>query len=214
METNINVIQILFSIASASIISAGGVGAIVWLVVKTTGDRIAERLSKKYEAKLAQELERYKTQLSKKEYVSKTRFDTEFCTYREINKRFFSMVKDISILVPNGLTWVPADKEDQYKVFIEHYNSARKSTVDAQDYLYSVAAFIPENIFSEYQHLWNLCRRQISTSEIIINSSSVLGVHSKKEFDTDDYKRTSEINDKWLDLNKTIREYLFSLEII
>ena len=63
-------------IAIASIISAGGIGAIIVGTVHFSANLIADRLSKKYEAKLIQENEKYKSEISKKEYVSKTRFDT------------------------------------------------------------------------------------------------------------------------------------------
>lgn len=55
-------------IALAAIISAGGIGGIIIGVIHFSANQIADRLSKKYEAKLSQELEKYKSELSKKEY--------------------------------------------------------------------------------------------------------------------------------------------------
>lgn len=72
-------------IATAAIISAGGIGAIIVAVICFSTNWIADRLAKKFEAKLAQEMEKYKIELSKKEYVSKTRFDTEFKIYRDLS---------------------------------------------------------------------------------------------------------------------------------
>ena len=65
-------------IALTCIASVGGIGVIIIGVVKFCGDRIADRLSQKYQLQMDKEIERYKSELSKKEYVSKTRFETEF----------------------------------------------------------------------------------------------------------------------------------------
>ena len=61
----------LGSIVVACIVSAGGIGGIVIAVVKFSSDMIASRLSAKYESKLQKEMEKFKTELNKKEYVSK-----------------------------------------------------------------------------------------------------------------------------------------------
>ena len=44
----------------------GGIGGIIIGVVKFSANQIAERMSKKFEASLNKELEKYKTELSKK----------------------------------------------------------------------------------------------------------------------------------------------------
>ena len=56
------------SIATACIVSSGGVGGVAMAVVKFTSNIIADKISAKYENKLEQALEKYKTELSKKEY--------------------------------------------------------------------------------------------------------------------------------------------------
>lgn len=90
-------------IAVACIASAGGIGAIIIGVVKFSANKIADRMNAKFEATLNKELEKYKTELSKKEYVSKTRFDAEFSIYRDLSKAFFNMARDINSLVSAGI---------------------------------------------------------------------------------------------------------------
>lgn len=66
--------------------SAGGIGAIIVCTVKWSANRIADRLSKKYELKLQKEMELYKAGVENKIYISKTKFDTEFELYRRLSK--------------------------------------------------------------------------------------------------------------------------------
>ncbi len=65
-------------IAITCIASVGRVGAIIVGVVKYGGDKIAERLSMKYQLQFDKEKVLDRTELNKKEYMRKTRFDTEF----------------------------------------------------------------------------------------------------------------------------------------
>ena len=58
-------------IVTSAIVSAGGVGFIGYCAVKSSVKHIADALAKKYEAKLAEELEKYKSELLKSEYVTK-----------------------------------------------------------------------------------------------------------------------------------------------
>lgn len=142
----------VLSIAFACIVRAGGVGGIAIAVIKFSSNIIAERISAKYENKLEQALEKYKTELNKKEYVSKTRFDAEFEIYRNLSKSFFTMVKDISVMIPYGYTKVPADKEEKRKADEEHYIKARNSAVNAQDELNGNSPFISESFLKNIKN--------------------------------------------------------------
>lgn len=95
--------------------SVGGIGAVIVFIVKMCSDIIADKLSKKYELKLNKELEEYKSKLENKNYISKTRFDTEFSIYRTLSVAFFDMVKNISVMIPDGYTQVPADPKVKKK---------------------------------------------------------------------------------------------------
>ncbi|MEG2014069.1 MAG: hypothetical protein RR063_12875, partial [Anaerovoracaceae bacterium] len=68
--------------------SVGGAGVIIAAVVKFSSDKIAERLSAKYQLKLDKELEAFKGRLDRKNYVSRVRFDAEFAIYRELSQVF------------------------------------------------------------------------------------------------------------------------------
>ena len=68
----------IFAIASACIVSAGGVSGIVIIIIKFSSNWIADALAKKYELKLNKELERYRAGVENKIYISKAKFDVEF----------------------------------------------------------------------------------------------------------------------------------------
>ena len=55
--------------------SAGGIGGVVVFLVKVIIEKIAERMSKKYEIKLNKDLEKHKSNLINMNYISKTQFD-------------------------------------------------------------------------------------------------------------------------------------------
>lgn len=116
-------------------------------------------------------LEKLKTDLSKKEYVSKVRFDAEFDIYRNLSKEFSQMIKYINIMIPEGLSSVPADdakrKEQEDKVYSEAYNHTNAS----QETLYANIAFIPEKIYKDYNEIITLCQKQLFAYERRFNLS-------------------------------------------
>lgn len=204
----------LGSIVTACLVSAGGIGGIIIAVIKFSSNLIASKLSKKYEIKMQQELEKVKADLSKKEYVSKTRFDAEFSIYRELSQTFCAMVKDVSIMIPAGLTFIPSDKEARRKYEDECHKRASSSTVKAQDTLYANAAFIPQQYFESFEEILNLCKDQLSVIAFQNNALSLNTEDEKRRLDKDDYKRTEEINKKWIEHINSIRNYLNTLDVI
>ena len=199
-------------IATAAILSAGGIGAIIIGAVHFSANHIADRLSKSYEAKLAQELEKYKSDLSKKEYVSKTRFDTEFQIYRDLSVVFFDLVKEINALIPYGLTSKPADEKEREELENKYLQEASRLAVDAQDTLNKNAPFIPEPLYDAYDGILKKCFMQI---DVIREKFNVLNLcPDKGKPKIDDYKRTNEINQEFRKNNNAIREYLASLDVI
>lgn len=82
----------LWNTVGAIIISFGSAGAIVSAFVKFCSNKIAEKLSQKYQLTLDKELEEFKNNLDKKNYVSKVRFDKEFEIYQELSERRLELV--------------------------------------------------------------------------------------------------------------------------
>lgn len=199
-------------IALTCIASVGGIGVIIIGVVKFCGDRIADRLSQKYQLQMDKEIERYKSELSKKEYVSKTRFETEFSIYRELTMNFSKMVIAISILVPYGLVSVPADEEDRKEQEQENYIAAKKAAVAAQDSLHANKAFIPKELCESYGEILHLASLQLGAYMRRFNLSYTR--EERQGFNSEDHLRTKEMQQKWEEQTDRIRDYLANLEVI
>ena len=192
----------------------GGITVIFAAIVRYLSDFIADRLSKKYELRLSKELENYKSSLENKTYISRAKFDTEFAIYRELSSDFSDAVLAINIMVPSGLTMVPADREARLELDKKHYEAAVKAIVKAQDSLKSNIPFIPENIYDGYNELLKLFGLQLAAYEDRFVVTDLRPQSEKETFSRDDYKRTREISEKWITINNKIRKYLNSLEII
>lgn len=202
------------SIATACIVSAGGVGGIAIAVIKFSSNIIAERISAKYENKLEQTLEKYKTELSKKEYVSQVRFDAEFEIYRTLSKEFSTAVKNISLMIPDGMAYFPADKDKRKEYENEQYVAANNAVVTAQDALYANSAFISEELYNKYNEILHLCSQQLNAFQRRYNVLYFASQEKKENYTDKEYERTRTIKEKWLELNNNVREYISKLEVI
>ena len=76
--------SIIIQIAIAVVITSGGISGIILAVIKFSSNIIADKLSKKYELKLNKELEKYKSNLDSKIYITKAKFDKEFELYQQL----------------------------------------------------------------------------------------------------------------------------------
>ena len=204
----------IWKIILCAVGSAGGIGAIIVVSIKWSANIIANHLSKKYEVKVTKELEKYKTGLENKIYISKTKFDVEFALYRDLSKSFFAMVKDITRMIPAGLAYYPANKEDREKYENELYDKALASTVSAQDYLSSNIPFIPESLYNQYEEILQLCRLQLGEFEERWNVYSDLTQEDKNRIPHEAFQRSRDIREKFDQLNKDLRKYLSSLDVI
>lgn len=205
--------QEIGSIALAIVASAGGIGGIIVLAVKSSVNIIAERLEEKYSLKLEKELERYRSNLENKIYISKTKFDTEFSIYRELSRTFFDMVKNVGFLFPPGFTKRPADEIERKEYEHDLYAKALDSTVLAQDTLNANAPFIPEDFFKKYNELLGLCKMQISEFEdrdnILKFPPNEAGAIRKEN-----YNRSRDIRKQFEQLNSEIRDYISKLDVM
>ncbi|RFZ77336.1 hypothetical protein DS742_19295 [Lacrimispora amygdalina] len=204
----------IWEIVLGIIAGFGGVGVIILAIIKFSAEQIARRLEEKYSLKLNKELEKYKYNLDNKIYISKTKFDTEFSIYKELSKAFFDLVKDISLLIPTGVTTKIADEKAQKEYENKLYSDAVEKAIVAQDALNSNAPFIQSDLFNKYNIIFQLCNRQLKTFERRWNVLIMASQEEKESFSTEDYNRTDEINTKFSELNEKIRTYLATLDVI
>ena len=204
----------LWKIVLGVVASVGGIGVVIVAAIKFSADIIAKRLEEKYTLKMNKELEKYRVGLDNKIYISKTKFDTEFSIYRELSRSFFVMVRDITHMIPAGYAEYPADKEEREKYENMLYDNALKSTVTAQDFLYSNIPFIPEEFEKAYLDVLGLCREQLGVFELRWNVGYLATDAEKRKFSREDYQRSRDIKEKYDALNKAVREYLSKLDVI
>lgn len=200
------------AIVGAGIVSAGGIGGIIIAVVKFCSNLIADRLSAKYEDKLQKEMERYKTELSKKEYVSKTRFDVEFAIYRDLSKTFSETVRAITLMIPCGIAYYPADKDAKEKYENNLYDQAIRATVAARDTLNGNIPFIQKTMFEKFNEILSLCNMQLGAFNRRWNK--LYFAENKNSFTSEEYERSKEISDKFKALCSEMRTYLSSLDVV
>ena len=188
----------VLSIATACIVSAGGVGGIAIAVIKFSSNIIAERISAKYENKLEQVLEKYKTELSKKEYVSQVKFDAEFEIYRTLSKEFSTAVKNISLMTPDGMAYFPADEDKRKEYENNNYVNANNAIVMAQDALYANGAFISEDLYNKYNEILALCGQQLNAFQRRYNVLYFASQEKKESYTDKEYERTTTIKENGL----------------
>lgn len=194
--------------------SIGGISAVILACIKFSVNIIAKRLEERYTLKLNKELEKYKSNLDNKTYISKTKFEAEFKIYRELTKAFFEMVKDVSIMIPAGIASYPADKEKREKYENNLYSNASKTTVIAQEVLNSNIPFIPSDLYEKYNEILGDCKVQLGVFEDSRNDLYRSLPDEKEGFSSEDYKLSREILKKFNILNESIREYLSKLDVL
>ena len=204
----------IFEIVLSILTSIGGIGMVFTAVIKFSSGFIAKALEERYSLKLNKELEKYKSMVESKNYISKTKFDTEFEIYRNLSKTFFEMVKYINIMIPTGISSQPADEEAKKELEYRAYKSANAACLESQNTLNSNAPFIPEELFNEYNNILRLCRLQLDAFEQSWNILYLASQAEKERFTIDDYKRTKEINESFTKLNNMVRDYLSKLDVI
>ena len=141
-------------------------GAIIWACSRWLANITAEKIIKKTEFEFAQKLEDFKSQLEKKNYISKTRFDLEIELYRELSETTLDMVFENNNLFTPGISFPPIDEEERRKYYLEKYESAIYAFNKANETILRNAPFIPENIFKMFLNIRNLCREQISSCRL------------------------------------------------
>lgn len=204
----------IWKIVLCVISSAGGIGAVIAIVIKFCSDFIAEQVMKKYENKLQKDLEKYKSGLDNKVYITKAKFDAEFELYRNLSSSFFEAVKAVTTMIPAGYAIYPADKEDRKKYENELYDKASSATVAAQDILCCNIAFIPKELYEKYNEILGLCRQQVGTFQNRWNVNYLATQEEKEHFSHEDFQCSREILAKFNTLNDELRDYISKLDIL
>ena len=198
----------VFKIVTAIIFSFGGAGAIIVAIIKFCVDKIADRLEQKYELRLSQELETFKSKLESKSYVSKTSF---VAAVGKANFVTADMVKEVSQLFPR----FTKDSRTDIETYKSKYDTAFDKVIVFQDLLTSNAPFISEDMYSAFHVLEEKCKEQLSD---FVDFRLRPDADEYRAECKDDYKsvwkRTDEIQKELASIIQTLRKYLSTLEVL
>jgi len=157
------------------------------------------------------DLQENKSKLDGKLHVTKTRFDTEFATFKEISRAFFNMQVSIGTiyLPPNSFKYNPDDggvaKNTSYANCATYVKYAEAA-------LYENAPFIDNELYDKlhkfFEHCANLLFDYYETYGRCMDS----GV--KFEIDESHWSIGRDVESRWNELRDDIRLHIFSLEII
>ncbi len=194
------------------IANAGWIIAIIGFCIPP----VREFFIKKFQSSLDKALEDRKSLNDRKNYISKTRFDTEFQIYRELSKSFFNATKKIHRLIPYGVSTVPVFENEKDKDKYEHeiYQDAFNDYIIARDALISNAPFIRKDIYDKYYELLEICNLQLNVYFQRWNLSFAGLKYEERMPEIVDYKRTKEMTDKFEKLNDEVRNYLANLDVL
>lgn len=191
--------------------AVGGLSGLILIVIRFSSNMIAERLSKKYELKLSKELEKYKSNLENKTYISKTKFEAEFQLYRDLSKACTNMVKETSQLFPT----FTKDGRDDYDTYKGFHDKAVDAIIIAQDELGASAPFISEKVFNGFSEIEKLCKTQLSDFQDFRLRPDAKDYQIEcKDAYKETYPRTREIAEKHRALMCSLRTYLSQLDVI
>ena len=204
-----SVIKIVFT----GIASIGGAGAIIWAVVKFSANRIADRLSKKYEYLLNEKLESYKAELDKKNYITQVCFDKEFHAYSALIEATNEMVLKCFWLFPTCLDRIPANEDEHLEMATNRYKEAAEAHIKYNSLLMGNLPFLNKEISGSFQELRKLCGKQLTMYTYCGDLASKRGGYNASIDKAKDlcWDRTDEIIKKQEELNEQLRIYLSSL---
>lgn len=208
---NISVGEIVVGVITAF----GGCATIIGGVIHYLSEIIADRLSRKYELKLSKELEKYKSMLDNKVYISKAKFDIELEIYRNLSSSFYNMVRATTRMIPGSNDVFLVDEELVPKQPAELYEIAKQTIIDAQNILRSNIPFIPDDIYQKYNSLLKECMMVLEDYAIPILDSLLENKDATKQQRSDGIlTRCNKIRTMFDEINQMTRTYLSKLDIL
>ena len=205
----------IWKIVVTAMLSIGGASGLIFILIKFSAEKIAERLSKKYEYMLNEKLETYKSELDKKNYISKARFDLEFSIYGEISEALLIAVESCFWLFPSCLDSIPEDEDKAEEMYRKRYETAINNVVKLQRLLGSKSPFISEELYNDFMGIKKLLTLQVNMYAYCGALQKRKGIFNKTMADAESeaWLRTVEISNKHNDIIIKMRSYFELLEI-
>jgi len=190
--------QDFLSIAISVIVSSGIVGVVLNIIFN-------------------KKLEDYKSRLEKKIYVSKARFDLEFCTLKEISVALFIAIESCYWLFPDRIDSLPQDEIEKRDLYKARYDTAQENTYTLQRLLGSRSPFIPEKLFNDFADIKKLLSIQVNMFKHYVLKENRYEfepelVLNKKRQEGESLLRTDEIRKEHDRVICKLREHIYKKE--
>lgn len=205
----------ILQIATATIISAGGIGAIIIAAVQFTSNIIADKISKKYELKLNESLESYKSNLDKGNHISRAMFDKEFEYYQLLSRKYTIAFNSFNLYYGIKYSKLDVIPIEEIHIYNPKLEELAKDIRDGKRVTEVQMDTLKSNIAEQFLEF----KKVLDESESFINGE----IYSKyaKLYDlicsyylNEDSMLLDEIQSLRLQLPKTIRNYLIGLTVI
>lgn len=213
-----------FEIFVSVIASAGGLGAILWISIKSVSKYLVEDLNKKYQLQLDKQLEEYKktldieksvhnSMLSNKVYITKSKFDVELAVYRDLSRLFMVMTKSCSFLFTEDNYYYDGKRSQEF--WVKKSLDAIRAVDEAQNILYQNAAFIPESLYLQYEQVLQKCQDIVLALEPLAhNAFGSTEAEEKKKYVDLQKLCAKDILEDYDRLCKQLRDYLNRLDVL
>lgn len=150
----------IWQTVTAFIVSIGGASAIIWVIVRKSCDILVERISKKYEQKLAEEIEKYKASLEKQIYISQKHFDLKLSIYKELTSGVMDLLHATYSLFPIAAE-LPTDHNEEEHIWTQRYQEAVQKHDALADIIFKNAPFVETEIYELIMRLREECLAQL-----------------------------------------------------
>jgi len=184
----------------------------IFAVILSVLNAVLLLLQRKRQIKYDKIIENYRSMNNRRNFVSKTRFDTEFSIYRELTAFCRNMMCDVCTVLNNMPHLIDIDnRENTMKKAIY---SANKACTEFNVYLTSNAPFIPKDYYEKYKIYMDLCKRNLNKCEG--DWSIYLDAWRQNDLDNVSIENSYEVQKIYMEyyvLIDYIRDYLANLEV-
>jgi hypothetical protein len=145
-----------------------------------------------------------------KNYISKTRFDTEFKLYQDLSESVLTMTGDIDLLFPTDFDLLPHDETQKAAKIEDRAQNAGQSVTVAGKTIKRYAPFVPKNLFENLNELVAKCKRQLYWYDRLVVQEPTPELALEQE---NCIKRATEIVAGQSEFMEAMRKYIESLDV-
>lgn len=205
-----DLLKIVFGVTASSCIAS----TIILFILKLIFEKFATYLEKKHSRKFEEQLEKYKSSLDGKNYISKVQFDIEFAVIKELTKNFFNMLVKLDGLYTSDYDLPNMKKCDDKQAVSDFFYNAGKSVVSAQDSLHENKAFISKIIYEKFKGVYDEAFKLFWEYKNQLARTDYKDTIQNEQWNKEREEKVSYLQDKLDILNDELREYLYNLKIV